>query len=171
MVYDSTQLSGYFLECNSDTCLGNFKCKEGYTGVLCYSCSPDRFYWGGSCDTACAQIEPQKVTTVLSILGVLSLWIVINKFNEIAALDLTLWYATLLFLFRAATARVLLSLAVTCKSWRPSSALSPRTPTAVHGTPSPFCSECLQLAASVGRCVPRLLSETLGRLQLVAALR
>jgi hypothetical protein len=66
-----------------------------YTGVLCSSCVPGQFVWGGTCETACAEIEPQGVTTALSIMVVVLVWYLINTQSS-DALDLLLTYGALL---------------------------------------------------------------------------
>ena len=66
-----------------------------YTGVLCSSCVPGQFVWAGTCDTACAEIEPQRVTTALSVTVVVLVWYVINTQSS-DALDLLLTYVALL---------------------------------------------------------------------------
>ena len=67
-----------------------------YTGVLCSSCVPGQFFWRGTCETACAEIEPQGVTTALSIMVVVLVWYLINTQSS-DALDLLLTYGSLLF--------------------------------------------------------------------------
>ncbi len=66
-----------------------------YTGVLCSSCVPGQFVWGGTCGTACAEIEPQGVTTALGIMAVVLVWYLINTQSS-DALDLLLTYVPLL---------------------------------------------------------------------------
>ncbi len=66
-----------------------------YTGVLCSSCVPGQFVWGGTCDTACAEIGPQGVTTALGIMAVVTVWYLINTQSS-DALDLLLSYVALL---------------------------------------------------------------------------
>ena len=74
-----------FAKCQVDVdgsrCAGgkNFECREGYTGVLCSECKIEQFYARGTCTTSCADIEPRGVTTVLGIIGVVLVWIIINK--------------------------------------------------------------------------------------------
>ena len=66
-----------------------------YTGVLCSSWVPGQFFWGSTCDTACAEIEPQGVTTALGIMAVVLVWYLINTQSS-DVLDLLLRYVALL---------------------------------------------------------------------------
>ncbi len=66
-----------------------------YTGVLCSSCVPGQFVYSGTCATACAEIEPQGVTTALGIIAVVTVWYLINTQSS-DALDLLLSYVALL---------------------------------------------------------------------------
>ena len=63
--------------------------------MLCSSCVPGQFVWGGTCDTACAEIEPQAVTTALGGMAVMLVWYLINTQSS-DALDLLLTYVALL---------------------------------------------------------------------------
>jgi hypothetical protein len=46
--------------------------------VMCASCEKDRFYFQGTCDIPCADIEPMGAVTVFAILAVTLVWTLIN---------------------------------------------------------------------------------------------
>jgi hypothetical protein len=48
-------------------------------GWLCDSCSKGQFFVRGYCDLKCTDIEPQGVVTVFGIIGVIILWVILNK--------------------------------------------------------------------------------------------
>ncbi len=52
---------------------------SGLEGSLCDSCSKGQFFVRGYCDVKCADIEPQGVVTVFGIIGVIILWVILNK--------------------------------------------------------------------------------------------
>jgi len=68
----------YFLPCSSGRCLGNFQCQPGYTGVQCSVCEPGQFFFRGTCDISCADIEPKAVVTVFGIGAVVCVWLILN---------------------------------------------------------------------------------------------
>jgi hypothetical protein len=73
-----------FLNCGKDVdgqprCLGGFVCADGYEGTLCSRCELDRFYWKATCTTKCSDVENIAAVTVFGIIGVVLLWIVLNK--------------------------------------------------------------------------------------------
>ena len=70
-----------FVQCGQDRCKGGpkFECEHGYRGTACAECTKGQFYWNGKCDTDCKDIEPQGVVTVFGILGVMLVWIILNK--------------------------------------------------------------------------------------------
>jgi len=70
-----------FFQCGPGRCKGGpkFECEHGYRGALCAECSKGQFYWNGQCGTDCKDIEPQGVVTVFGILGVILVWIILNK--------------------------------------------------------------------------------------------
>ena len=80
-----------------------------YTGVLCSSCVPGQFVYSGTCATACAEIEPQGVTTALGIMAVVTVWYLINTQSS-DALDLLLTYVALLLPSRGCSLRACFSL-------------------------------------------------------------
>ena len=70
-----------FFQCAPGRCKGGpkFECEHGYRGSLCAECSKGQFYWNGQCSTDCKDIEPQGVVTVFGILGVILVWLILNK--------------------------------------------------------------------------------------------
>jgi hypothetical protein len=70
-----------FVQCGQGRCKGGprFECEHGYRGTACAECSSGQFYWNGKCDTDCKDIEPQGAVTVFGIIGVIIVWIVLNK--------------------------------------------------------------------------------------------
>ena len=70
-----------FVKCADGRCKGGpkFECEHGYRGTACAECSQGQFYWNGKCDTDCKDIEPQGVVTVFGILGVMLVWLILNK--------------------------------------------------------------------------------------------
>ena len=101
MIHDSPGVDNiledppYFLPCSSGRCKGNFQCQPGYTGVQCSVCEPGRFFFRGTCDISCADIEPKAVVTVFGIVAVVTVWYSINTQSS-DTLDLLLTYVTLL---------------------------------------------------------------------------
>ena len=73
--HNFTQTS-FFFPCSSGRCRGgpNFECEPGYDGPMCFKCQPNRFYWMGTCKTACDEIEPRGLVTVVGITAVVCVW-------------------------------------------------------------------------------------------------
>jgi hypothetical protein len=90
----------YFAICGNDQCKGGklFECFPGYEGVMCDSCSKGQFFVRGMCDVRCSDIEPQGVVTVFGIIGVMLVWIILNKSagGLYECLDVGLGYAQLM---------------------------------------------------------------------------
>ena len=70
-----------FVQCPASQCIGgqDFKCADGYTGRLCATCEPGRFYSRGACDTQCSSIEPAWFVSLLLIAVVIGVWLGMNK--------------------------------------------------------------------------------------------
>ena len=70
-----------FLPCRSGRCKGgsDFSCVPGYKGKLCSECEQGQFYWQGRCDTKCADLGSEGAVTVFGIIGVILVWIILNK--------------------------------------------------------------------------------------------
>jgi len=90
----------YFAACGQDQCEGGkeFKCFPGYEGVMCDSCSKGQFYVRGFCDVRCSDIEPQGAVTIFGIIGVVIVWLVLNKSagGLYECLDVGLGYAQIM---------------------------------------------------------------------------
>jgi hypothetical protein len=72
----------YFFDCGSSSCLANFECAPGYTGLLCKACKPNQFFWGGKCDTPCTDIAPAGPITILAMLAVVLVWTVLQTLKS-----------------------------------------------------------------------------------------
>ncbi len=70
-----------FVACLAGKCRGGteFECMKGYTGTLCSECEREKFYWNGKCDTSCEDNNPRGLTTTLGIIGVIIVWLILNK--------------------------------------------------------------------------------------------
>jgi hypothetical protein len=73
---DNFTLTSIFTQCSSGRCLGGpeFECELGYDGPMCFQCKPNQFYWMGTCKTACENIEPRALITVIGIVAVVFVW-------------------------------------------------------------------------------------------------
>jgi len=98
------EFTGTFMECNpASVCVGgvNHECSEATTGRLCSACSDlpvKHFSLGGSC-TKCPESESGSMAmTLLSLVGVLSFWYVLNAFTagNYDAVDIGLLYLQVL---------------------------------------------------------------------------
>ena len=74
----------YFLFCPPGQCLGgqNFRCVDGYTGVMCNECKVGQLQFKAACDLRCDSIEPDGahgVVTAFGIIAVMIVWVVLNK--------------------------------------------------------------------------------------------
>jgi hypothetical protein len=69
-------LASIFFPCNAGRCKGGpkFECEMGYTGPLCFECQPNRFFWMGTCTTACDEIEPRALVTIVGMMTVVFVW-------------------------------------------------------------------------------------------------
>ena len=140
-------LTSIFFQCNSERCKGGpeFECETGYTGPLCFECQPNRFYWMGTCKTACDEIEPRALVTIIGMMTVVFVWYIFYMMTSGS-------YGSFFFSLRR------IGLTDACRSaaaYLPQSRFAPRTALRCtsHGAFTTACASVRACVSHVVRCM------------------